>query len=412
MEKQYYEEMIATLRSLDETGALLGCDIFVFGHCEASLMMIDELVNAGKKVVGILDNSKEKQGISYQGIPVLFPEKTIEYDPAHTIVLIATRFYEQMNEQLRRLGFTGRILKVVDYNSFSEYSLSEDTMARKLERVRQGEKILEELKGKFDGAYLVFCPFNAIGDVYFCMSYLPVFMRMREIDRAAVVVPSNSCSEVVRLFGIKDIAVLEQKSLDAAVQAAVYNSHENTFIAHQDRPYVVNLHKALGKKLIPLEDIYKIGIFGIKSDAEPVIPLGWEEYGTLDEIKEGQAAILSPYAKSVTALRPEVWKDIVDDLLGRDLQVFTNVFGDEKPLPGTLPISPTIRQMKSVVERAGIFIGIRSGLCDILRTAKCRKIALFPDYNYGDTKWKAIDMYALDGFENIVVGDDYKWLMN
>ncbi len=68
--------------------------------------------------------------------------------------------------------------------------------------------------------------------------------------------------------------------------------------------------------------------------------------------------------------------------------------------------------MKSTVEYAGTFIGIRSGLCDVIRTANCKKIALYPDYQYCDTKWKSIDMYAIEGFENIVVKDDFKWEMN
>lgn len=46
---------------------------------------------------------------------------------------------------------------------------------------------------------------------------------------------------------------------------------------------------------------------------------------------------------------------------------YTNMVGDEKPLPGTESISPTILETRSVVVRAGTFIGIRSGLRDILR---------------------------------------------
>jgi len=34
-------------------------------------------------------------------------------------------------------------------------------------------------------------------------------------------------------------------------------------------------------------------------------------------------------------------------------------------------------------------------------------VALYPDYNYCDTKWKAIDMYAIEGWNNLVVGDEY-----
>ena len=83
--------------------------------------------------------------------------------------------------------------------------------------------------------------------------------------------------------------------------------------------------------------------------------------------------------------------------------------GDERALPGTIPISPAVSEIQSVVEWAGTFIGIRSGICDVLREASCRKVALYPDYNYCDTKWKAIDIYRLEGWENIVVGEGFKW---
>lgn len=35
-------------------------------------------------------------------------------------------------------------------------------------------------------------------------------------------------------------------------------------------------------------------------------------------------------------------------------------------------------------------------------------MALYPDYNYCDTKWKAIDIYALEGWENIEVGGEFQ----
>ena len=56
-----------------------------------------------------------------------------------------------------------------------------------------------------------------------------------------------------------------------------------------------------------------------------------------------------------------------------------------------------------MAEYMGTFIGIRSGICDVLKEARCRKVALYPDYHYSDTRWKAMDMYALDGWENIAV---------
>ena len=65
--------------------------------------------------------------------------------------------------------------------------------------------------------------------------------------------------------------------------------------------------------------------------------------------------------------------------------------------------------MKSVVERAGTYVGIRSGLCDVIRDVNAKKVAFYPDYNYSDTKWKAIDIYALAGWENIIVRGENEW---
>lgn len=81
-----------------------------------------------------------------------------------------------------------------------------------------------------------------------------------------------------------------------------------------------------------------------------------------------------------------------------------------KPLIGTESISPSLLELRSVVERAGTFIGIRNGLCDVIREAKAKKIALYPDYNYCDTKWKAIEMYWINQFDyNLLATEEIKW---
>lgn len=226
-----------------------------------------------------------------------------------------------------------------------------------------------------------------------------------------VCVSARPCADVVGLFGV-EAEVFPQKELDAAIQAVFSMQYGNAFVAHQDRPYVVNLHRALYIKKIPLEEIYRMGIFGLKDGVKPFQPTAWKEYAELGNLKKGKTAILSPYAKSVPPLPEFIWADIIKDLKNRGYDIFTNTVWADRPLPGTNPISPTISEMKSVVEYAGLFIGIRSGLCDVIRTANCCKIALFPDYNYCDTRWKSIDMYKLDGFENIVVKEGFQWKMS
>lgn len=407
MDKIHYDEMLKNLREQKED--IRERDVCLFGHCEATLSLADLLIENNIHPIAILDNSEEKHGKEYKGIQVIPPYEILTYAHENVVVLIVTRFYEAMNTQLRKLGFRGRVIKLVDYNTYAEYSLSGDTRNRMRRRVVHGERILVRLKENYPSQLMIFCPFHALGDVYFAMSYLPAFLKRKRADSFVVCVPSDICACVVRLFEYGAVETLEQKELDAAVQAVIYTGDEKCFIAHQDRPYVVNLHKALKRKKISLEKVYCCGVFGLSEDTEPVQPTAWKEWGRLNEIAENKAVILAPYAKSVPAFPKQLWADIVSDYRERGYQVFTNVGGDEKALPGTEPLSAKLCEMKSILERAGRFIGIRSGLCDVVRTADCKKTALYPDYQYCDTQWKSIDMYAIDGFDNIEVKDGATW---
>ena len=154
---------------------------------------------------------------------------------------------------------------------------------------------------------------------------------------------------------------------------------------------------------------YKCGVFGLPKAEKPAISENWDDYPALEDIPEGRSVILAPYAGSVTSLDPEIWNGIRDTYLEKGYEVFTNTAPGEKPLDGTRALSPRIREMRSVVERAGTFIGLRSGICDVIRSADCRKIALYPDYNFSDTKWKSIDVFRLEEFENIVIKDGTEW---
>lgn len=406
MELTHYKEMVATLGEYKKS--LYGKKVFVFGHCEASLTLIDLLIENHLNPVAILDNSKAKHGIEYRDIKVVPPEMVLSYDSHTSVVLIATRFYEAMNAQLRGMGFGGSIIKLVDYNTYAEYSLSEETVKRKLQRLEYGIKSLETIKDSYRGAFIIFCPFNALGDVYFTMSYLPAFLKKMGKDECVICVPSDACAKVVRLFG-NDVQVMEQKELDASIQAVIYTQDVDCFIAHQDRPYVVNLHRALQIKPILLETIYCCGVFGLPKDTLPYEPAKWKIWNGINEIESGKVVVLSPYAKSVVSLPDAIWTDIVSDYSEQGYQIYTNVSGEEIPIVGTKPLRVELCEMKSVLEKAGTFIGIRSGLCDVIRTVNCKKIALYPDYNYCDTKWKAIDIYRIDGFENIVVKEGDTW---
>lgn len=415
MEKKLFDEMVDSLNEINKNSGLLNKKIFLFGHCNATLELIDLLENRGIKATAILDNSVAKQEQKYKGAVVVCPAKINELagdNPKDdSIVLITSRFYASMLKQLRELGYEGPVRKLIDYNTYAEYSLSEDTIARMTSREKHGEELLISLSDKYQGYFKTFCPFNALGDIYFMMSYWGAFAKSRNIGYAVFCVSNSVLADVIHMFGDYHVEVYEQKELDAMIQAALYIHDKNSFIAHQDRPYVVNLSKALYIKKIPLEQIYCCGVYGLSKDTLAAKPNANRQiYKDIENIPEGKTVIFSPYAKSVTALKPEVWEDAINYYTKAGYKCYTNIVGDERPLAGTEGISPSLLEMKSVIERAGTFVGIRSGLCDVIREAKAKKIALYPDYNYCDTKWKAIEMYWIDQFDhNLLATEEIRW---
>ena len=412
MDKQHYDEMLSAINEPDTQKSLEEKKIFVFGHCNATEELVDLLLSRGYRPVAILDNNRNKHGVFYKGISVVSPERLMCEDQENTIVCIVARAYAAMVDQLKRLGYRGAVRKIVDYNSFSEYSLHAETVVRMRARAERGVVAFNKLEKKYSDAFFVLCPFSALGDIYFCMSYLGHFLKKRAIDKYVVCVIGKACGQVVKLFDNCPVEVLSQRDMDEVIQGALYLQVNNIFIPHQDRPYVVNLHKALYKKCIPLEQIYCCGVFGLSPDVAPIVPQYFSEYTETEGVVEGKTVILSPYAKSVTALKDSVWEQIVDYYQKKGYVLFTNVVGDEVPLSGTKAIRPRIAELKSLVEKAGTFIGIRSGLCDVLQSAAADMTALYPDYCYCDTKWKAIDMYNISGWKNLVVKDDFIWEKN
>lgn len=409
MDGAHYREMETKIDALIQEDVLQNRTVYLFGHCHATEELSALLSRRGLPAAAILDNNRDKQGRILCGLPIKPPESILSEPPGQTVVCIAARAYASMLAQLRRLGYQDPVYRVVDYNSFAEYSLAKDTVTRMRKRVEQGQELLSNIEAEFPNCFQILCPFPALGDIYMMMSYLPHFLERRRIRKCMVGVVGNACAQVVRLFGTYAVKSFPQIEMDEMIQAALFTRDPCVFIAHQDRPYAVNLHRALYQKCISLEQMYCCGIFGLPANTKPCQPKYYKRLTNWPGIARGKTVILSPYAKSIPALPDSLWKQIVDSYSERGCQCITNVAGNESPLPGTEPVRLPLEQMRSLAEWAGTFIGIRSGICDVLKEAECRKIALYPDYNYCDTQWKANEIYYLEKWENIVVNEGFQW---
>ena len=401
MERQHKSEMVRVLDAKIKARSFDGRAVLLFGHCNATEEMVDYLLAHEVAPVAILDNSVSKRGLAYCEIPIICPEIIRDYTALNSVILIATRFYADMSAQCRRLGYDGEIVQVVEYNSFAEYSLLEDTVKRKIERMERGRVTLEKLRRQYAIQHLVVCPNNALGDVYWAMSFLSAYRKKNNIGDVVVIVIGNACKHVAELFGIINIVAIESKEMDEFVQAVIYTREDNCIIAHHDRPYTDNIIKWLDKHFLSFIDYYKCAVFGLAKDTESALPHVFLPFKNEAKILKGKSVILSPYAKSIVELPLEYWERIVAEYISGGYSVYTNVIGDEQPIKGTAPLTIPISQMVSAVEYAGSFVGIRSGLCDVITTANCHKIVVFPDCFYSTTPYRVAEIFALPGWDII-----------
>ena len=91
--------------------------------------------------------------------------------------------------------------------------------------------------------------------------------------------------------------------------------------------------------------------------------------------------MLSPYVNTLPAIPPWVWVELAKRLKLEGYVVGTNCGGpSEKAVEGTIELRFDYDISVPVLEKCGYFIGIRSGFCDIVSSAKCKKIIIYQPY--------------------------------
>jgi hypothetical protein len=393
------------IRVLDARVAARSFDgraVLLFGHCDATEEMTDYLLSRGVTPVAILDNSEAKQGQAYREIPITPPEIARDRTAENSLVLIATRFFAEMSAQLRRLGYDGEIVQVVEYNSFAEYSLSDDTLRRKTARMMRGAETLKNIRDQYPTQHLIICPNSALGDAYWAMAFLPAYRVKRGIGEVVVVVAGDGCRQVAEMFGAGPIATLSPTEMDEFTQAVIYTREANCLFAHHDRPYTDNIIKYLDKYFLSFIDYYRCAVYGLPRETTPAEPADLQPLDDDGTLQKGRSVILAPCAKSVTRMPAAFWENLAAEWRGKGSKVCTSVHGGETPIRGTAPLTLPLNQMTAAAEYAGVFIGLRNGLCDVVHAANCRKIVVFPDCFYSTTPHKVADFFALPGWESVV----------
>lgn len=129
--------------------------------------------------------------------------------------------------------------------------------------------------------------------------------------------------------------------------------------------------------------------------------------------------ILAPYAGSFVSEIPiGFWEKLALRLREQGYSVCTNCAADkEVPVRGTIPVTFPYSWAVDFVDFAGVFVALRSGLCDIVSSSNAKMVILYEDgfnassleyfglVNMGIGESNHISEIIYKGNDEIIIGD-------
>lgn len=134
------------------------------------------------------------------------------------------------------------------------------------------------------------------------------------------------------------------------------------------------------------------------------------EYIKARQLPKGKTVILSPYANTgnTFGIPWSEWEELAKQLKQKGYTVCTNTSqkNGEKNITDTIPVFLKHEMMPAFCEYAGHFIGLRSGLCDIISGAEMETfVTVTPPYKVGITQYPMSEFFSLvkmGGGNNII----------
>lgn len=412
MDYNYQVQMQKKLTQMQEEGLFQNRCVTIFGSNEPAEQMIAFLKKANIQVEFLLDNNKKKIGSFFEGIPIKKPEEALSKFRDNILILIISKHYYEMLEQLQDLGYREdiHVIKVVEMSSLTNNSLSEETFEQYRKSTIQGEAIYKEIKLKYpEMDFLFLSPIKEIGAVFLGTYCAIDYIKYQKISHPVFAVIGQTCKKAVEALGYKEVISMTTEQMDCLDHFYLLCEEEPIFEVNHKRPYTCGLGRIGNYKKLDFGSLFQYGLYELKGDIrKKETEKNQEKISCAKELllkhqlPQYKTVILAPYAKTAARIEMQFWEQLANILKKKGYSVCTNVATEEEvAILGTQPLFFSLEYAKEVLEVAGTFIGLRSGFCDLISQAECKKIIFYPDRIYGTNKF--IDFFSLS---NMGLSDD------
>lgn len=353
------------------------CNVVCFGNNDITAETINILNKNNIPVSCIFDNGCE--GENENRIAIVHPK---DYDVSpKTVVLIGSKYYNEMKQQLIELGYKNKqLVQTVTYIDMYIPEVTAGTFLSQLKELLEARAIYKRVfQGLGDDAMLFVSPAKSIGDIYLILMYTRAYIKKQNIGNYRYIISGGAAEAVCRACGVQDYIKLSVNEMFLLCKFIRFMDIPDSKVTVCNEIWAyTNLGKnAIGYgKYNNFSLCYKKSTFAMKDD-DMQFECPFSKYeGDIHKVfaannfKEGKTVLLAPYTNYLRPLPNEIWTIIADRLIKKGFSVCTNCASEsEKPVEGTIPINLGFGEICAFIETAGYFIGARSGLCDVISSS-------------------------------------------
>lgn len=250
----------------------------------------------------------------------------------------------------------------------------------------RGYLLYKKMSQKFgEDTHFLLIPYEGTGDAYITGCMLKRYVQEHYIQKYQIIQPLSRGKKVLSLFREEAVCTItiEERNWLSQFQLFASQAIERLHVMHfHPCNHICIQNRIEGINKVSFQKMYEIAGFNIEPERElPGIAKEREVEGQFCRrgLKVGKTVILAPYAETIPTMPEEAWIYIAKALSDAGYCVCTNSMSEKEPvIPGTQRVSYGYAQMIPILHLAGWFIGVRSGLCDVISSSKCKKIIVYP----------------------------------
>lgn len=365
--------------------------VICFGNNDITALTISALRTKNISVDCIFDNRFE--GKSEDDIPVVHPGDYPVFDKA--IVLIGSKYFYEMKKQLLDLGYKEKqIIQTISYHGIDIYKpeVTKKVFLAELGDLLRAKKIYKKLlKNVNKDGMLFICTAMSAGDIYLIIMYTRAYAEFHGILDYHYLIIGGVTEKICKACDVTNYSriTMDEMLLLRKLARFAQIPDRRVLICNTPWAYTNLAYNCEGYGVYDsFAAMYKKSVLGIKSDEfmkfeNPMLPkVSKQDIHNIfnsNGLKEGKTVLLAPYTQSLKSFSDEVWIKIAAALQGNGFSVCTNCVSEkEKPVKGTMPIKLDFNEITAFIETAGIFIGARSGLCDVISGCRAKLYIVYP----------------------------------